>query len=513
MRSMSVSWGYSPKTEKYIPLAGFPADKYLIVAQQAIKNLGWSLSHLSESGLIAYTKISFQSYSEEISVRIHGDFAVIKSECVGIQMLFNDYGKNEANLAKFFHEFEYVEFHLKDIWEERLAQYHQQIADQDKNYFEQAPLATKDKIKNFLYLFFPQKGYTVTPVLVLLNAFYYLATIAISIFLMRNFIAAKGNSVDYYTIQMEAKKMALSFGVNHRNMVLDGQYWRLISYQFIHASLSHLFFNMYALVYLGLMIENKLGWKKFLYVYLLSGVCGGLISLTFHQETIMMGASGAIMGLYGAFIALLLNKSYEKNATRALLISTLFVSAIVLINGSMGKRVDNAAHIGGFLSGFILCYLLTFKVEKTVVLKSWARYATASLLFLLFFSGMIYFSPKYQTELYRELNARFNTNLEVINHIMRLRVSLPKDVKLNAIKTDGIAPTEKNLELAKQMEKLTLKSEDAIARDRKLKLAKASHRAVMLMYRDVKSDSTYRYSKQTSTAIGQIFELLYAEEK
>jgi rhomboid protease GluP len=96
---------------------------------------------------------------------------------------------------------------------------------------------------------------------------------------------------------------------------------------------------------------------------------------------------------------------------------------------------------------------------------------------------------------------------------MRLRVSLPKDVKLNAIKTDGIGPTEKNLELAKQMEKLRLKSDDAPARDRKVKMAKAAHQAVMLMYRDIKSDSTYRYSARTSKAIGKIFEIMYSEEK
>ena len=149
---MSISWGYSPKIEKYIPLADFPADKYLIVAKQAIENLGWSLSHVSESGLIAYTPISFQSYSEEISIRIHGNFAVVKSECVGIQMFFNDYGKNDLNLEKFFHEFEYVEFHLKDVWEESLSKFHQLIATQDDHYFEKAPLATKNKIKNVFFL-------------------------------------------------------------------------------------------------------------------------------------------------------------------------------------------------------------------------------------------------------------------------------------------------------------------------------------------------------------------------
>lgn len=61
---MSISWGYSPKVEKYIPLGDFPMDRYLIIARQAIENLGWNLSHISERGIIAYTPISFQSYSE-----------------------------------------------------------------------------------------------------------------------------------------------------------------------------------------------------------------------------------------------------------------------------------------------------------------------------------------------------------------------------------------------------------------------------------------------------------------
>lgn len=505
---MSISWGYSPKIEKFIPLAGFPADKYLIVAKQAIENLGWSLSHVSETGLIAYTPISFQSYSEEISIRIHGNFAVVKSECVGIQMLFNDYGKNDLNLGKFFHEFEYVEFHLKDVWEENLIKFHRFIETQDDHYFEKAPLATKNKIKNVLFLFFPQKGYTVTPILVLVNIFYYIALVLFSIVYLRYQFVRNGSSYDPDFIEA-LKKIALNFGVNQRNLVLGGEYWRLISYQFIHGSKSHLFFNMYALVYLGLMIENKLGWKKYLFIYIMSGICGGLVSLIFHQEGVMMGASGAIMGLYGAFIALLITKTFEPKATKALLVSTLIVSLLVLINGAFGKRVDNAAHLGGFVSGLIFTYLLNYKWDKTFEVKTWARYAVSVLLFLMFFSGVIHFSPKYGTEEYRKLRDTFNGNMGSLNGIMNLKISLPKDVKLASIKEDGIIPTERNLVIIKQMQALTLRPEDALERDEKVKLSKASHRAVMLMYRDIKADSTYRYSKQTSTALAQVFEILY----
>jgi len=505
---MLISWGYSPKIEKYIPLADFPADKYLIVAKQAIENLGWSLSHVSESGLIAYTPISFQSYSEEISIRIHGNFAVVKSECVGIQMLFNDYGKNNLNLEKFFHEFEYVEFHLKDIWEESLQQFHGFIATQDDHYFEKAPLATKNKIKNVLFLLFPQKGYTVTPILVLLNTFYYIAFVLFSIVYLRYTFVRDGGSYDQEFIE-ELKRISLNFGVNQRNLVLGGEYWRLITYQFIHGSKSHLFFNMYALVYLGLMIENKLGWKKYLFIYLVSGICGGLVSLIFHQEGVMMGASGAIMGLYGAFIALLITNSFERKATRALLVSTLIVSLLVLVNGAFGKRVDNAAHIGGFVSGFIFTYLLNYAWDKDFEVKSWARYAVSILLFLLFFSGVIHFSPKYGTEEYRKLRDTFNNNLGVLNGIMNLKISLPKDVKLASIKEDGIIPMERNLVVIKQMQALNLRPEEAQERAEKIKLSKASLKAVMLMYRDIKADSTNRYSKQTSNALAEVFDILY----
>lgn len=505
---MSIRWGYSPKTEKFIPLGDFPADKYLIVAQQAIENLGWKLSHISETGLIAYTPISFQSYSEEISIRIHGGFAVVKSECVGIQMLFNDYGKNEVNFEKFFHEFEYVEFHLKGIWDERLGKFRTEIAEGDDTYFEKAPLATKNKIKNILYLFFSQKGYTATPVLVLTNVIYFFFIWFLTVFYLRYLLANQAHAEADVFIQ-KVKDFSLNLGVNNRNAVLEGAYWRLITYQFVHGSISHIFFNMYALIYLGLMIENKLSWKKFLFIYILSGVCGGSLSLVFHQENVMMGASGAIMGLYGAFIALLLNKTFEPKATQALLISTLIVSALILINGAFGKKVDNAAHIGGFLSGFILCCILVYSFENKIEIKNWVRYSVSALLILLFSGGIVGFSSKYQTEEFNKLNNEFNSNLEYLNAITRLNVDLPKDIKLISIKEDGIRPMEKNLKIIKQMESLNLKKEDVKERDRKIELGKVSYQAVMLMYRDIKGDSTIKYSKQTSNALHKMFTIIY----
>lgn len=499
---MAISWGYSPKIQKYIPLGDFPADRYLIIARQAIENLGWKLSHISENGLIAYTGLSWQSYSEEISVKIDSNFAIVKSECVGLQLWFNDYGKNDLNLEKFFHEFEYVEFHLKETWEQKVAEFHEFAQEQDKDYFEKAPLAVKNKIKNVLYLLLPQNGYRVTPILTWLNVFYFGFTLVFSYLYFRYYFLQKlSTPIDPEMIINEVKQLMLNFGVNNRKLVLEGQYWRLISYQFMHANIFHLFFNLYALVYLGLMIENKLGWRKFIFVYLLSGICGGLVSMIFHQEGIMMGASGAIMGLYGAFIALLLNKSYEKNAAKALLISTLIIVVLVLINGSLSQRTDNACHIGGVIAGFVFCCLLNFKANATSIM--WPRYAMASVLCLLFAIGVIGFSPSYQTKELELLNREYDNNANTFNKVMIIRASLTQEEKLAFIEENGIAPSKNNVEVVKKMKKLTLKDEDLPEIEFKEQVAKKSYEVALLMKKDIASGD-YRYRKQVNKLMNEL---------
>ncbi|WP_316832344.1 rhomboid family intramembrane serine protease [Pedobacter aquatilis] len=506
---MSISWGYSPKVEQFIPLADFPVDKYLIIARQAIENLGWNLSHVSETGVIAYTPISFQSYSEEISIRIHGNFAIVKSECVGIQMWFNDYGKNNQNLEKFFHEFEYVQFQLKDVWEESLVKFHEFAETQDVDYFEKAPLAAKNKIKNILYVFLPQKGYFVAPVLVIINILYWffkkIITVIYAGFLYQQ--ALKTNSRESFIYKMD--ELLLTFGVNNRHLVLDGQVWRLIAHQFVHYSFVHLFFNMYALVYIGLMIENKLGWKKFLFIYLFSGICGGLTSLLFHEEGVMMGASGAIMGLFGAFLALLLNKSFEKNATKSLLISTAIATAIILFNGAVSKRTDNAAHMGGIISGFMLCYILIADFNFEPFKKPIFKYGFSVLLILIYSVTIFLTTPNYQTEKYKRLKYDFSKNLLNFNNVLYLKIDLTKSEKISQIEEYGIKEGQKNIEIIKKMQPLNLKAIDAYDRKMKTQIAEKSLSVAKLMRRDIHADSLTKYSKQTTREIEALLLLTY----
>ncbi|SHG99953.1 rhomboid family intramembrane serine protease [Pedobacter caeni] len=482
---MSISWGYSPKVEKFIPLGEYPADKYLIIVRQVVENLGWKLSHVSESGLIAYTGLSLQSYSEEISIRIKLNFAIFKSECVGIQMLFNDYGKNEQNLQKFFDEFEYVQYHLKDTWEEELIKFHEEVALQDDQYFEKAPLAAKDKIRNVFYLFIPRKGYLVTPILLYLNIGYYLA-ITVRLYFL-SFSVQRGEIAPENIIDL-ANHIYSTFGVNSRDAILNGQFWRLISHQFIHFNLSHLFFNMYALIYIGLMVENKLGGWKTLAIYLSGGICGGLISVIGHRTGVMGGASGAITSLFGAFLALLLCKAFEKNANRALLISTLIVVALMLFNGLMKRQVDNSAHIGGLVSGFLIGYLLYQPTSLGFKTNIYQRAVVAVLLVLTLAAVIFQFTPRYQKEAYEELVKQYLENNSRFMKIYTINNSMSKEDKIRLVTTDGVEAWKKNLDIVKKMEKLLLLEEDKAAIKFRAIQARRGHAVSLLMVRNYQAD-------------------------
>ena len=485
---MGIAWGYSPKIEKYIPLGEFPADKYLVVVAQVIENLGWKLSHVSEVGIIAYTPISLQSYSEEISIRIEHNFAVVKSECVGIQMFFNDYGKNEVNLEKFFHEFEYVEFHLKDVWEESLEKFHEFARKQDPEYFEKAPLTAKNRIKNVVYLFIPQQNYRVTPWLIVLNVVLFIAK-AIFSFIYFQYIQLNKESFT------EIENVYFYLGANNRELILNGQYWRLITHQFVHGSFLHLFFNMYALAYIGLMVEHKLGVRKYLTIYLLSGICGGVVSLLVHLEGYMVGASGAIMGLFGAFIALLISHAFEKNATRALLISTVSVTLLMLLSGLRGST-DNAAHIGGLVSGFLIAYILFNEKLLSGALTLQIRYIIAFMMVLLFVGSTLAFTPNYQNKAFNEFERAYQQNIFKYMEIFSIKRSHGKERQLQLLQKNGINSWTKNGLLVEKMDKLVLNKDQRAQVEFHQKMVIKHQLLVSLFYKQTLANDPIKYRNQ-----------------
>lgn len=479
---MSISWGFSPRIQEYLPLGDLTAARYFNIAKQAMVNLNWRLSYVSDSSVVAYSPISFQSYGEEIELKIESNKVVFRSECVGIQMLFNDYGKNKQNLVQFISEFGYAKVQVDEAWEE----YQDPVVSQDADCFEGSPIAAKAKIKNVFYLLIPQEKYVATPIFIFLNVAYFVVYSLFMAIFFRYLVSTR---------YLNPELLGYYVGANSRDFVLSGQYWRLFSYQFSHLSFSHLFFNMYALAYIGLLVEHKLGFKKFVNTYLISGICAGLVSLIIHDSGFMTGASGAIMGLFGAFLALLLSNAFNRNATKGLLASTMVVLSLMLISGAFKRNVDNAAHIGGLISGFIICYVLYTDRLWRWYLSSKIRYALAIGLSVVFAVLVLYFTPKIQTKEFVTLEKKYQQNWVRYTAVYKIPQDLPTGKKLAIIQVKGIDVWKENDSLVKQMFKLNLSKQQRFKAEFHAKVVRIKSKMLVLFYKEC-AESTKYYRRE-----------------
>jgi rhomboid protease GluP len=144
-------------------------------------------------------------------------------------------------------------------------------------------------------------------------------------------------------------------GEKSNSMIIQGQFWRLFTPMFLHASILHIGFNMYALYILGRGLERFYGHGRFLVLYLLSGFCGNVLSFLFAAAP-SLGASTAIFGLLGAEgVFLYQNRElFGNNAQRALM-NVVMIAAINLIFG-LSPGIDNWGHIGGLVGGTIFAW-------------------------------------------------------------------------------------------------------------------------------------------------------------
>jgi TonB-dependent SusC/RagA subfamily outer membrane receptor len=188
----------------------------------------------------------------------------------------------------------------------------------------------------FRYLI-PREGYFITPLLIDMNLLVYLL------------MALSGiGFIDFNTTGL------LKWGANSLPYTSDGQWWRLITCIFVHAGLIHLFSNMIALLFIGIILEPVIGKKTFAISYFLCGFTASVFSIWWHDDTISVGASGAIFGLYGIFLALLIMKSVSKELSKAFLASIIVFIAYNLAMGFANSVIDNACHIGGLTSGLLI---------------------------------------------------------------------------------------------------------------------------------------------------------------
>jgi membrane associated rhomboid family serine protease len=132
-----------------------------------------------------------------------------------------------------------------------------------------------------------------------------------------------------------------------------GQYWRLITVMFLHANLLHIALNGYALWLFGRFVEDTFGRVRFLAIYFVTGFLAAATSYTFGPVAQLgVGASGAIVGLLGAFIAYNFRRRHMTLARGNLRWALMIIALNVLI-GSAFNGIDNWAHGGGLVAGLL----------------------------------------------------------------------------------------------------------------------------------------------------------------
>jgi rhomboid protease GluP len=153
---------------------------------------------------------------------------------------------------------------------------------------------------------------------------------------------------------LESAQGVIRVGALTRANVMAGEWWRLVSAMFLHGGVEHLVGNAIALLVLGMMCEHAFGRAQFLFLFVMSGIAGSVLSMLMSPGP-SVGASGAIFGLQGAAIVLF-RRHRDRLIVRARRIGVVLLvwALFTLAQGAFAPFVDNGAHLGGFVAGALL---------------------------------------------------------------------------------------------------------------------------------------------------------------
>jgi rhomboid protease GluP len=431
--------GLVPHYSVVFPIEGLTSTEFLVIIREAAKKLDWDVPQSGLNGLIAYTKFRKRSINEKIQLSVEEGLVTLKSESLGGQ--FFDLGRNKRNIQEFLACYDELR---SSVTAEELRGKAEEIKENQTPGFETgAPdntigINADEKTKGILSIFIPVKGYYITPLVIDIN---------ILVFLLM--------AISGVNIMIPDNESLLNWGANFRPITLAGQPWRLLTNCFLHIGILHLLFNMYALLYIGILLEPRLGSWRFGITYLITGILASVASLYMHQMTISAGASGAIFGMYGVFLAMLTTNLIEKSRRKPLLSSIAIFVGYNLLNGMKGG-IDNAAHIGGLVSGIIIGYSFYPGLTKPENRKLNFGLPAALVIALLMFSSWEYRRIPNDVVKYNEQMKSFFSKELLALEVFKMPNSTPKDTLLDELKNRGLNYWEENKNLVIELDKLDL---------------------------------------------------------
>ena len=153
-------------------------------------------------------------------------------------------------------------------------------------------------------------------------------------------------------------------GMSINGLVLEGEWWRIITAMFLHGGFMHILFNMFSLFLFGPELEKMAGKTRFLAIYFLAGIGGGLATvLTQHAMYATVGASGALFGIFGAYGSILYRYRHSMPQLRQVILPIIVISVILTF---LQSNVNATSHIAGLATGFVIG-LFFFKPKPIAV--------------------------------------------------------------------------------------------------------------------------------------------------
>lgn len=155
-------------------------------------------------------------------------------------------------------------------------------------------------------------------------------------------------------------ELLAAWGAQYWPLALSGEIWRCLSYAYMHGGIIHLGFNMVVLYQVGPLIESEIGWQRFFVIYSVTAIVATLAGLVIHPRIVVVGASGALFGIFGFAV------SYYHRVGGSLGIQRrnfLFQWIVIALVFGFVVGADNAAHIGGLLGGAAFGWLIPTSIR------------------------------------------------------------------------------------------------------------------------------------------------------
>ncbi|WP_058307448.1 rhomboid family intramembrane serine protease [Gracilibacillus massiliensis] len=175
-------------------------------------------------------------------------------------------------------------------------------------------------------------------------------------------------------------EVLIEYGAKYNIAMLEGEWWRVITSMFLHIGFLHLALNMLALYFIGTLVERIYGNVRFLVIYFLAGIAGGMASFALNPS-IAAGASGALFGLFGAL--LFFGIKYPRVFFKTMGLNVIFIVILNIVFGFSVQQIDNGAHIGGLIAGFIASGIVMLPKNK-----AYMQQLIASVVYLFYVLGV-----------------------------------------------------------------------------------------------------------------------------